>query len=109
MGSIEFIIVLLVIVLLFFVFRKRGKDTLKQIGLATSIKNTGYDSGATMLIIRNIIIKSLEKDGFKVIDMNIVHEFAGRYQGVIHTQEHGQTTLKIVADKLGNLQWSVID
>ena len=109
MSTTEFLIVLILIAFLFFMFRKRGKDTLKQIGLATSIKNTGYDSGVTMLIIRNIIIKSLEKDGFKVIDLNIVHEFAGRYQGIIHTQEYGQTTLKIVADKFGSLQWSVID
>lgn len=100
---------IIVLSLLFIGISRKPKDTLKQVGLATSIKNTGFESGSTILIIRSIIMNSLKKDGFHVVDLSIVHEFEGRYQGVIQTQEHGQSILKIIVDRLGNVQWSVVD
>lgn len=77
----------LVVFFLILGFVKGGKDTLKHLGLSTSIKNTGYDSLSTILIIRDIIIKSLRKDGTNVIDLNIVHEIEGRYQGILSTHD----------------------
>lgn len=109
MITICLFIGIVVIFIIWALFRGRSKDTLKQIGLATSIKNTGFESPSTILLIRNIIMKTLTKEGFHIISLNIVHEFQGRYQGIIQTKEHGQTMLKIIADHLGNLQWSEVD
>lgn len=106
-GEILLLLLIALIIILLF-FRKRGKDTLKQVALATSIKNTGFSSAATILIIRNIIMKALKKDGFHVIDLSVVHEFEGRYQGMIQTKESGQSVLKIVADHFGNVQWTEV-
>jgi|GEM_PF-2957234 len=109
MILVVFIAIVIFIVIIVAVKHFGAKDTMRTIGLMTSIRNTGYDSSSTILVIHNTITSHLKKEGFKVIGLNVVHEKGGRYQGMLQTEEEGTTTLRIIADASGNLQWSVVE
>ena len=84
--------------------------TIKAIGSSTfsyclSRNVCGISSPATTYFLGKIVKKMIKADGFKVSQIDIVHQFGNCYQGLA-VISGDKVSLSITADKYGNIAYN---
>lgn len=97
---------LLLIWLAFKLYKK--SDTAKSLMLMYVMHKHGPNSIVTIDLLKDIVCKSLAKDGIIVSEISMVHEMGNRFHAILSfgSETHEMT---VIADNAGTVHYQLID